>query len=106
MQPRPDDTPGLDGDTEAGVQAQQGKQVSPSELIADINQKMLLLGDALNRAKDQIDPQDGKNFQQVFQGFQGFVEGLSQPKGAVNPEVPQTGNRPMEAGIANVQPAL
>lgn len=87
---------------------QQGEPGGASKLVANIHSQMTELMDLLQQSP-AADDQDKQQLAALIQGYQGFVEGLASAPGAQKAP-PQAGLQPgavpLEAGAADVRPAL
>lgn len=70
-----------------------------SQLVSGIHDSMSKLMQAMS-SSGAVDEGDTQQLAQIIQQFEAFVDGLGGKKAA------PTGNRPMEAGKAEVMPAM
>lgn len=75
---------------------------SATDLVANIHSEMTKLMDIM-QATPAVGDDDKAKLASVIQGYQQFVQGLSEAPGAAKPAAPQapapTGPMPMEAGM-------
>ena len=86
-------------------QASQPKQGSPgqaSELVANIHDNMIQLLDMMDKSS-AITPEDKQQFAGLIQGYRDFVSKVLAGEGTQRPTPEST--TPVEAGVAQVQPA-
>lgn len=82
-------------------EAQEQGGGGAKQLVTDIHNKLAQLSDLIEKAA----PESSDEMQGVMASFQGLVDGLGQPAAPKAPQ-PTPGPVPVEAGNANVKPAL
>ena len=89
-------------DAPGAPQGAPGSQGGAGKLLADIHDQMSQLMSAMGQS-EQMDPADKEQLASIIDQFQSFAQNLA---GAPQAPAPMKGNLPMEAGTADVRPAL
>lgn len=84
-----------------------GPKGGASELVAEINDKMMMLMDLMDQSQ-AVDDEDKQALAALIQGYQSFVQNnLAAAPGQKQPQAkPAPGPTSMEAGVAQAKPMM
>lgn len=85
--------------------AQEQGGGSASKLVAGVHTGLMQLQELIN-GSPAADDGDKQALAQLIQGYTAFVEGLGSAPGQAPQGAPKPGVAPMEAGAADVKPAM